>query len=260
MELQTLIGERPLPHRRDRLVRRRAIAILIVCVAFLASVAYWLATTGVTTTSISPPAGKPGTGGIAAVTTLSATVTRTNGGALLQTGVALAKVTTAKSNANHLRIGVAWTNVGQAARVLNNPNVQVSIGIYHTIHTGNCNSTSQSVDAPLVNLTDTDSQTYCAALDQGATGRFASSTGKLLLAGNQVGGFQLPSVDGSGALSACASSGSDTDSWCQPASISDSNQRALFVIASIVTPGGIPQGQQPDLNTLNFFIDTRRQG
>jgi hypothetical protein len=109
-----------------------------------------------------------------------------------------------------------------------------------------------------VNLTDTDSNTYCAALDQTATGRFVSATGKLLLAANQIGGYINPSIDGVAPLSACGSSGSDTDTWCQPASISDSNQRALFVIASIVTPGGIPQGQQPTLTQLNFYAQVLR--
>ena len=256
--MQGLIAEPTTSARRLR-ARRRGVAILAICVAFISSLTYWLATTGSTTFSISPPSGAPTSGDIASVTTMSSTVTRTNGAAQLETGVTLAKLALAKSNSTNLRVDVAWTNTNQAARVLNNPNVQISVGVYHTIHTGNCNSASQSVDAPLVNLTDTDSNTYCAALDQGATGRFVSSTGKLLLAGNQVGGFLIPVKDGSGNLSSCTSSGSDTDVWCQPASISDSNQRALFVIASIVTPGGIPLGQQPNLTSLNFFIGVRRQ-
>lgn len=255
MERQAVI-----PTGSVRRVRRRAIAILLVAAAFIGSVTYWLASTGGSTSSIAPPAGTPSSGSIADVATMSSNVTSTNGAAQLQTGVALAKLTMSKTVTNHIRVEVSWTNAVQGARVLNNPNVQISIGIYHTIHTGNCNSASNSVDAPLVNLTDTNADTYCAALDESATGKFANSSGKLLLAQNQVAGYLKPSIDGSGSLSACASSGSDTNTWCQPASVSDSNQRALYVIASIVTPGGIPQGQQPNLSSLTFYTQVMPTG
>jgi hypothetical protein len=243
--------------RTERSVRRRALAILLVSGAFLASVAFWLSSSGAATSSISPPAGAPADGEVAEVTALSSSVTRTNGGAQLQTGVALAKLVTSKSAANHLRVEISWTNATQGVRVLNNPNAQISVGVYHPIHTGACNNASNSVDAPLVNVTDTDANSYCAALDAGTTGKFVSAAGKLLLAQNQISGYLLTSVDGSGSLSACASSGNDSDAWCRPASVSDVNQRVLFVIASIVTPGGIPQGQQPQLDSLDFYTDVR---
>lgn len=252
MELQAAISGRPGPR-----ARRRAVAIVAVAVALAVSLTYWLANTGATSSSISPPSGVPSDGKAADVTTMSSTVTRTNGAAQLQTGVAIAKLTTGKALAKHLRVEVSWTNAVQGARVLNNPNAQISVGIYHTIHTGACNSPSNSVDAPLVDVTDTDSNTYCAALDQGATGKFVSAAGKLMLAQNQVTGYLLASVDASGTVNACASSGSDTDVWCQPSSVTDPSQRALFVIASIVTPGGIPQGQQPQLTSLNFYTEVR---
>jgi hypothetical protein len=240
--------------------RRRAIALVTISVAFGVSVSYWLAATGSSSSSISTPAGAPPGGAVAAVTAMSASVTRTNGAAQLDTGVALAKLSMSKTVTDRIRVEVAWTDAVSGARVLNNPNAQISVGIYHTIHTGSCNAASQSVDAPLINLTDTDSNSYCAALDQSSTGRFVSSTGKLLLAANQIEGFLLPKTDGSGALNACTSSATDTDAWCQPASVTNSDQRALFVVASIVTPGGLPQGQQPDLNNLSFYTDVRPQG
>ncbi len=257
MELQAAIS--PPPARRGRR-RRGAIAIVIVCVAFVASVTYWLAASGATSSSITPPAGAPTSGAVAEVTTMSSSVTRTNGAAQLQTGVALAKLAASKGAANHLRVEVSWTDAVNGARVLNNPNAQISVGIYHTIHTGSCNSASNTVDAPLVNLTDTDSSSYCAALDQNATGKFVNSSGKLLLARDQISGYLLTTVDGSGSLSSCASSVTDTDTWCQPASVSNASQRALFVVASIVTPGGLPQGQQPQLTSLNFYTAVRTAG
>ena len=244
------------PHRR-----RRAAAIVFVGAALFASVGSFLATTGISSPSVAPPPGTPSSGNVADVTTYTSTVNRTNGAAQLQVGVTLAKIVVSSLFSNGIRVNIDWTNTAQAAKVLNNPNVQISIGLYHTIHTGSCNTSSPgNVDAPLVSITDTDSNTYCAALDQGATGQFASPTGKLLLAQNQVGGFLLPSVDGSGALAACASSGTDTNTWCQPASLSsNANQRVLFVVASVVTPGGIPQGQQPSLATMSFYVGVNAQ-
>ena len=233
--------------------RRRALALLAVSISFVATAGYWLGATGTTSPSISP---LPGTsnGAVADIAAMSSGVTRTNGGAQLQVGVALAKLTVAAAATNHLRLQVAWTNADQGGQVLNNPNAQISVGLYHPIHTGNCNASSQSVDAPLVNITDTDGSTYCGALDESATGSSSvSSAGKLLLAKSIVGGYLKPALDGSGSVAGCAGSSVDTGSWCQPSSISDADQRALFLVASIVTPGGIPQGQQASLDSLDFF-------
>jgi len=238
--------------------RRRGRALLVssLGIALISSVSFYLGTTGAVATSISPPAGSPTSGSFADITSLSAAVTRTNGGAQLQTGVALAKITMSSAVTSSALVNIAWTNVAQATQVLTNPNSQISIGIYYTIHSGYCNASSKSVDAPLVNLTDTDSAQYCLALDQSATGRFASSTGKLLLTGSQVGGFLMPNLTSS-SLAACTTSLVDTGPWCQPSSVTNANQRALWVIASITTPGGIPQGQQGNINTLSFFISVQ---
>ena len=241
----TLSGQ----HRR----RRRALALTGLALSFIGTAGFWLSTSGVISNTISPPPGSP-TSSFADVTTLAATVSRTNGGAQLQTGVALAKIVLSRTVTTVARVDVAWTNVGAASSVLNNPNVQISVGLYYPIHTGTCfTSTHGNTDAPFVNLTDTDGHTYCVTLDQGATGRFTSSTGKLLLGQNQVGGYLVPSILTS-TISACAIAASDvTGTPCLPTSVTDSNQRALWVIASIVTPGGIPQGVQPTLSTLNFY-------
>jgi hypothetical protein len=249
---------RTFARRKSARSRRRGFLVASIGVAFLGTTSFWLANSGVIAPGISPPLGGPASGAVAEMTAMTANVTRTNGGATLQTGVTLAKVAFASSMTTSLRIDVAWTNAIQGTRVLNNPNAQISVGIYHTIHTGNCVAASNSTDAPLVNLTDTDSNTYCAALDQSATGKWVSSTGKLLLSRIQIGGYLIPSLDGSGALSACASSATDTNTWCQPASVTDPNQRAAFVIASIVTPGGIPQGQQANLSSLTFYLGAQR--
>ena len=250
--------------RRRRSRRRRTLAVVGLGLSLAGTSSFWLASTGLVATSISPPAGSPTSGAVADVTPIGATVTRARGAATLQTGVALAEVTLSSAALSSLMVSVAWTNVAQAAQVLSNPNAQISVGLYYTIHTGNCNTsgTGSKTDAPLVNLTDpSDSSTYCAALDQSATGPVVSSTGKLLLSGSQVAGYLRPNLT-SGSISGCTSSSVDTGTWCQPnvvvsgtaASELSTSERQLFVIASIVTPGGIPQGQQPSLPSLTFYI------
>lgn len=250
-----------IPRRSTLLRRRRWLAVVAIVVVAAATGTYFLAASGTTGLSISPPAGLPASGAVADVTPMSSTVTRTNGGATLQTGVTVAKVAVAASYSNRIRVEIFWTNANQSISVLNNPNAQISVGVYHAIHTGNCNTSSGATTvAPLINLTDTDGAAYCVSLDQTATGSpSVSSAGKLLLNPNLVGGSLNPGVDASSTLSACASNSSnDNDVWCQPASITDANQRALFVIASITVPGTIPVGQQASVSSLGFYVKVRR--
>lgn len=247
--------------RSTATVLKRLVVVGAVVVAATTTGLYFLGASGSGSLSISAPAGLPASGNVADVTTMTASVTRTNGGALLQTGVTIAKINVAASYSNKIRAEIAWTNVNNAATLLNNPNSQISIGLYHAIHTGNCVGTSGGTTvAPLINLTDTDNATYCVALDQSATGSpSVSSSGKLLLAKNIVGGNLNPADDLSGAESACAANTSnDNDVPCQPASVTDANQRALFVIASVTTPGTIPPGQQGSVGSLSFFVRVRR--
>jgi len=250
------------PHRR-----RRAAAIVFVGAAFFALVGSFLATSSTFGPTISPPAGTPTSGNIADVTNYSSPVNRTNGAAQLQVGVTLGKIVVSKMLTNAIQVIIDWTNTSQAVKVLNNPNAQISIGLYHPVSNGPCPSTTPSVDEPLVTILDSDNNSYCVALDQQATGQFASSTGKLLLAQNQVGGFLTPSLDESAQSS--PNCGSGTVAWCQPLSLQSSdsataalmaNQRVLFVVASIVTPGGVPQGQQPSISTLSFYIGVNARG
>lgn len=247
--------------RRSALLRRRLAVVAIVVAAFSTG-AYVLATSGTSNLAISSPPGLPASGHVADVTAMTGTVTRTNGAATLATGVRIAKVNVAAAYANKMSLQISWTNVSQAVSVLNNPNAQISIGVYHTIHSGNCNTagTGSTVDAPLINLTDTDSATYCAALDQSATGSpSVSTTGKLLLTTSIVAGTLNPALAGSGTVSACAvNTANDNDVWCQPSSVTDANQRALFVIASVTVPGSIPSGQQASVSTLGFFVTATR--
>lgn len=250
----------PAPSSRRR--RRRALAITALAASIAVSLAaYRLANSGATGAEINVLPGSTN-GAVAVVTPLSSEVTRPNGGAQLDAGVALERVAVAQSAASHLQLLVAWTNVKEAVKVFNNPNVQISIGLYHPIHSGVCTSEDtesnkgKEVDAPRVTITDTDSKTLCGALDEGAKGSASvSKTGKLLLAKSIVGGYLDPSIAGKAALKECTAT---KEEWCQPKTVTDENQDALYLVASIVTPGGIPQGQQSQAGSLNFFAHAKR--
>lgn len=241
--------------------RRKLLAAAAIVASLVMSGSYWLASVGTSSPTIALPPGAPTSGAVAEVTPLSSTVTRSTGGAFLQSGVALARLQMSYLVTDAIRVDVSWTNASQSARVLNNPNAFISVGLYHAVHTGACvNSTPGDVTAPLVNVTDADSNSYCAALDQTSEG-IVDSAGKLLLGGSQVTGYLLPAMAGGDSLSTCAAvTGSPTPSQeqsmaaCQPASTSSASQNTIFVIASIVTPGGIPQGQQANLSSLTFHI------
>lgn len=252
------------------LKRRRTSRKVLLLAGFssvaLISGASFLATTGSISPAINVLPGSSSTGQVATVTGMSSSVTRSQGRATLQVGIALAQVTESYLALNKSRIDVTWVNATDAGRIFNNPNAQISVGVYHVVHTGDCSyAPSNDVEAPLVNIT-VSSQTYCAALDTGSTGSGVSS-GKLLLTKTAFSGYLSPSEAGSGSLSACAAiSGVTNESqeeampWCQLASTTDANQNDEFIVASITTPGGNPQGQQPDLNTLQFFIQAKTTG
>ena len=256
--LEVSVLEASLNDRRRQLRRRRRlVALASVGLGFAATSGAFLASSGVTTPVISVAPGTPSDGLLADVTNMSPSVINGQG---LQVGVALAKLTTASADLNQMRVEVDWTSASIAAQVLINPNVQISVGIYHPIHLGTCNVTTKSTLEPIVSVVD-GANTYCLALDESATGTSVSSSGKELLSHNQVGGFLAPQETSSGTLNACVTSSvSETvnDPWCQPSTVTNASQRVLYVVASIVTPGGVPQGQQPNLNTMGFFIGVRR--
>src|SRR5579875_104302 len=245
------------PQRRVRSARRVASLLGLVVTALLANIAYFLATSGtVPGSKIVPPPGTPSTGaGVVKVTPMTSTVTRSNGGAQLTAGVTLAKITLSASAVNGARITVAWTNVGTASAVLSNPNAQISVGLYYAIHTTSCSSTSTTkVVDPYVNV-NISSTTYCLELATGTKGKFTSTTGKLLLADNQVEGYMITHLPQAtvttSPLAACSPS---TTSWCQDPTVTTPSSRVLYVVASIVNPGNTPKGQQAQLTHLTFYV------
>lgn len=226
---------------------------------FFSTVGFWLGSTGVVSFSVKPPAGTPTSGNYADITPLSATVSSGNGGATLQTGVALAKITLSDSLLTSTRVDVSWTDVSAAGKVLSNPNAQMMVGIYHAVHEGTCTTnTPGGTDPPFVDIVDGSGTTLCLALDTTATGQPVSS-GELMLAHNQVSGYLLPSLAVPSSIPSCATGASEeATSWCQPASVASPAQ-ALWVIASITLPGNgnSPSGQQSLLTGLTFYIGAR---
>jgi hypothetical protein len=262
-DLRTL--ERPPSHKR-----RRALAIVALAVALLGSVGAWLGTTGSTALSVSVAPGAPANGIFATVDTnvTSNGIYRAAIGPGVQGGVVLAKVLTAKANTNRVQVSYAWTNAQQAQLIFTSSAVWLSIGLYHTTHTGICNHTAGALDTvqPYVNLTE-GGQGYCAVLDTAETGYPTSQmvSNKLRLSQNLVGGFLTPQLDGTtgtNAVCGAASSGAlsaDDAAWCNPATVSDNDQRALFAIATITTSGGIPYGSyQAQTSNLQVYMQARR--
>lgn len=241
--------------RRHRSARRHVFVLVALIVALLASISYWLAVTASVPLSVTPAPGTPATG-FAKVIPMTSTVTRSNGGAALTAGITLAEVQLGYSAVDRARITVSWTDVATATRVLNNPNAQISVGLYRTVHSGACTSTTGATVAdPYVTIklpTGTSTVTYCTALSTHTTGKFVNATGKVLLAYDQVHGYLLThTLPATRTLPSCTSTAA---TWCQPGGLPTAQSRALFVVASIVNPGNTPKGQESQLTSLSFYV------
>lgn len=233
---------------------RRALATIMVAVAFLGSALYWLAITGTISPSISPPSGTAN-GAVAEVFPMSDSVTRSVGAATLQTGVALSRLEVAKDSTDKIRVNVVWTNPNDAQQVLNNPNAQIAIGLYYPVHTGTCSGSESNGGAVLVTDGGTD---YCSKRASG-TPKPPFTDSRLLLARNIHTGYVRPSQTESSDVTPCPANTGST--WCRPGTVGDSNQRTYYVVAQILTPGGNPQGQQNIANDiLDFYVTVKRIG
>jgi hypothetical protein len=246
------------PHRKRTFV---AVAV-VLCAALATLSSFALANSGSISTAIKPPLGSPTSGAVASVDTSIATnVTASNGSAQLDAGVVLARVSVTPIDAANLKVDVFWTNPYDSTKLLNSPNTQISIGLYHPVHSGSCvNSDSTETDI-LVSVTDTNG-TYCAALDSAARGSSNVGSGKILESPSMPSGYLKPTVSDNGSLATCTTPSSDSSRtssasveaalpWCQPAGVSG----VLYVVASILTPGGVPPGKQSSLGHLSFYIN-----
>lgn len=241
---------------RSPIYRRRGVLAAVAVAAALATTgSAWLADTGGTTFTISPPAGIQSNNGQAVtMTSMSATFTRPNGNAQLLAGVALERLTIASGYGTDVGFDIAWLDPQDASKVLLNPNAQIYFGFYYPIHTGSCSGTNKSVDATLATITD-NSQTFCGELDTTATGSPVIS-GKLLLSPVQLTGYLQTGVSDATATSTCGGTGS---TWCLPSGLGNAaSTEVAYLAATIQTPGGKPSGQQATLSSLSFYFAARR--
>ncbi len=249
--------------RKKRLARRRGILWTAGLVALVASVtSFALGDTGSVSPLIAPAAGvSTSNGEVATVQTgsgITTSITRSNGAASLDSGVVLAAIQVAPSFATQLNVGVFWTDPYDAYAALNNPHAQISVGLYYPVHTGACTNTDSSETDAYVEVSY-QSVDYCSVLDATATGSSNVSKGKLIMVKSAPSGFLLPDVTDNNypTPTACPTSATETtSSWCQPSGVSPDG--VIFVCASILTPGGVPPGQQANLANLSFFINATR--
>lgn len=259
--------------------RHRAILLVALGVAFVASTAAWLATAGVTSPSITPPAGLPSSGAVADVdsTGLSGQVTQSNGNAQLDQGVPITKVIVANGYENKLRVSVGWTNAATAASFLNGKD-QISVGLYYpvavTTSSGSCSSSNA------LKVLDTQAETsaggtagaVCVVLDPATSGSYSlnTATNTIMISQQTIAGYLTPSISATtsagGPTSTCPtySSGSPT-AWCDPqGTVADTSgapthdQHVLYVLASVLNPANhVPPGQQASSGSLDFFTQVR---
>ena len=250
-----------LPRGRRR--ARRTAALLLVAGTLLATVGdYWLATSATTVISINPTPGLDATTGLVAdVSSLSSTVTcQCDGKAEKQTGVGVSAITIAETYAAKARVTVAWTDPQDANKVLDNPNAQILFGLYHPVaYTSNDTSGGTCSTSKAVTV-HYGSNYYCSVLDTGATGSSSEDTehddtqGELMLSKTLLTGFLVPSVAAPGSPAACAEDvGSSPSTWCTTSG-QGTDQLTIFVVASILTPGGRPKGQRPQAGSLSFYV------
>ncbi|MHB1783393.1 MAG: hypothetical protein ACYCTE_12050 [Acidimicrobiales bacterium] len=247
-----------------RLSRRGPLAVTALAIALLAtSASFALGDTGEVTTSIAARPGLPTNGDVALVDTSIATgVTRTEGNAQRDYGVVLARIEVAPSYAANLRVSVYWTDPEDGYDALDSPDAQIGVGIYHPISTGTCAMSQDEVD--YVTVTDGTNQ-YCSEIDTRATGSAnVSPSGELLLARHLPGGYLLPSLPYPTSALECGSPGTPA-AWCWPTAIASSTQvtsagpAVLYVVASVLTPGNAPPGQQSTISHLSFYVDASAQ-
>lgn len=237
---------------RTRIRRRRVLALLALAGAAAATSVFFLADTGTTSLSVGTPPGLSAGGKLTDVSSMSSSFTRPEGNASIQAGVALERLVIAQGYEDRVKVDISWLDPQDAGDVLNNPNAQIYVGVYHPIHTGSCTSGNDgSVGDTAATITDSTltPTTYCAQLDTSAAGAIVNA-GKMILSRTQLGGFITTSATAPSPTT-CASTGS---AWCLPTSGLAAGQSIAWLGFTIVTPGGKPAGQQNNVSQLDFYV------
>lgn len=248
--------------------KARALALMVVAgVAIYTISTFALASTGQNTPNITP-ASNLANGSPFEVTTLpNITVTRPNGNANIDAGVAIARVKLIQGYGKQLKLDLAWLDPNDAAQVLNNPNAQIYVGIYHPVsQDGDCSSTPYSVSDKYASIVDnlgSGDVHYCAADDANATGSlmYGDSTGgvsKLILSPSNISGYIASSM--ADPTSTTCDGSNHGDAWCTPTALGSSggySYNVVWVVLTIVTPSGKPAGQQNNISDLSFYTQAK---
>jgi hypothetical protein len=236
-------------HRRRRrgpaalAARRRSLAVTGVLLAVMGTTAFWTANTGAVESNVQILPGLPKNGKSVQVDQFvggANAASSTGGTPTLQDGIALARLTVPAAVANKVRISLTWTNPQQVRTLFRSRNVNITVGIYHLVHTGYCRlpyggqwgrwngnqaSVTQTVyeGAQVVASSDSWRQNYstvpkyCALMDVGSTGSGSvggswedPGKGALLISNTAPSGYLIPSL-AFGPQSACPSA--PTRNW-----------------------------------------------
>ena len=265
--VEAILQQHLLSPNKNRM-RMAALGAVILVAAGATVTSFALANSGSVSASIQPAAGAPSGGQVASVdTAIASSISVTNGdngSANLDTGVVLGRISVTPVDAASIKAEVYWTDPYDATDELRSPNAQISMGLYYPVHDGSCVTASKGTWInTYVDVTDSGT-TYCAVLDKTAVGSGNVADGKILESVHQPGGYLLPDLTDGGSLPSCSSVASTSYStveqspsnWCQPSSVSGSG--VIYVASAILTPGGVPQGQQSQLKSLSFFINVTR--
>ncbi len=217
--------------------RRPALRIALAAVSALAlaaSVVAYLDASGIADTTIQPVTGAGGVVGAPFdIVPTGDTVTVPTGRASLTAGQELAYVEAAlPADSNTVGVVVNWTDPQDASSVLNNPNAAIVVGLYYPVASASACTTPA------------DAFTGQAWYDVSAP---AAAVACLAPGANSWAVLQAPSRRYQGHTTSAVLTG-------LPA-----GQSTFYVLASIVTPGNAPQGQQTQLASLDLRLNVLGQ-
>lgn len=244
--------------RRRATRRRRGLLAAVLTVALAGTLVSFLASdtaSGGAGVSLIPGLGS---GGEVAdvIPVVPDVVTVPTGAANLQQGVQFARINVATNYHRRVRVSLSWINPRDFSVQTNVAGWQIAVGLYYPVRAAACTG-SDPAHAVTVTIS---SVAHCFYRDIAAVGPGVSQVlnprdlrGTQLLAINRLVATLRPQVDQSGAA-ACGLTGT-TPCYLD----GDADRRQLWVIASLLNPGGVPPpGQQPNL-TLDLHIRTSTQ-
>jgi hypothetical protein len=214
--------------------RARAVFLAACALAVAGSVAAYLDASGIASTSIQPVAGAGGiTGAPFDVVPTATAFTIPKGRASVVAGQEIAYVDVAvPADSNTAAVIVNWLDPQDASAVLQNPNAAIVVGLYYPVASSSACTTAA----------DPFSQQAWYDVTQPA-----AAVACLAPASNSWAVLQAPTRRYQGHTTGAVIAGLP------------SGQSVFYVLASIVTPGHAPQGQQSSLTNLDLRLQVHGQ-